>query len=97
MCLMAGQFLEHEKKETEAKKYYKKAIAIFNKECNAGDWSACDTMGDFYRKGTGVKENKEKAKKAYEKSLKLLHENCKKGDKDSCGAISFVAKKMKRK
>jgi len=95
MCHMAAQFLEHEKKPDEAKKYYIKAMNIMKDECGAGDANACDNMGDFYAKGLGVAKSKSEAKKSYKKSVKLLKEKCDKGDKDSCGMFEFVGKKLK--
>ena len=96
MCQMAAQFLVSEHKTAEANKYYKKAVKLTSKACDAGDWSACDNMGTFYKKGLGVEKSKEEAKKAYEKTLNILNENCKKGDQDSCGAIEYINKKMKK-
>ncbi len=89
MCQMAAQFMEHEKKPDEAKKYYIKAMNIMKDECGAGDANSCDNMGDFYAKGLGIKQDKTEAKKAYEMSVKILKEKCDKGDKDSCGMFEF--------
>lgn len=96
MCIMAAQFLEHEKKPDEAQKYYKKALNIMKEECDNGDASSCDNMGDFYVKGLGVTKSKSEAKKAYKKSAKLFKDSCDKGDKDSCGMLEFVDKKLEK-
>ncbi len=62
----------------------KQDIQHWEQECNVGLNNACNTLGDLYIEGHGVRKNVELA-------IRFYKEGCRQGDKKSCNRLEMLS------
>lgn len=92
-CSKSGSEYYENAKTSYNNKEYNKAVELFEKACNNGNFQGCLQLANIYNKGEVMEKNTEKAEFFYNETLKYSNSQCENNNKEACSVLAKLYEK----